>query len=403
MRNRTGFSLTALALFAPAAFAGGGTDDLGKVQIPALKAIDVSYKPGKGITFDGGDEFSLTIYNRLQVQYAFLVLDNNVADVSTFAVRRGRTKFKGHVFDKKTNYMMNVEWSTGGNNILDFWVSHEAWSNDEWGVNVRAGAGKTQYGIEATGSSNNLEFVERSLATSTFANTRATGALAMARGMENKLRIHAGVFNTDTAGGSPAAAQNGINADNELNYTGGVRYDLHKDGGEAESYAQGDLERRQDWDATLAGNIWLGNERAGGQDIDVFAYTVGGAFKGWGIHGLAEFFSYSADPDVGAKTDAMGWNIQGSYALEQGWGFGGRASMVTIDDNASFLTARTGTPITLGAVSGDVTEFTFGVNKFWNNHARKIQGDVTFQEVNPDGGTPSSSNILFRVMFTLAI
>ncbi len=428
MRNRFGFNVLALALLSPVALASGGNDtddvDLDKVHVPALENVSVTANPGHGVTFSAGDDFSLRIYNRIQVQWRFSELDpppgsNAQPTVQNFRVRRARTKFDGHVFSPDTTFRFYLEWASTGSNMLDAWIQQKLWSNEDWTLTGRAGAGKTQYGKEATGSSGGLEFTERSLATRTFADNRSTGALLTLRGQENKLRINVGLWNSDTAAGNRfGSAPNTNNGDNEINFMFGANYDFQGDAGDLESYKQGDLERSDEWAFSAHGALWIGNERGvggGTPDVDVLAFNFGGSAKGNGVHVLAEAFFYNAEPDVAGSTDtdANGWNVQGSYALEDGWGVGARVSMVDIDSNngTALITAAsggtTGGGLSLpvgggGAINGSVTEFTLGVSKYLNGHARKIQGDITFQNVNPDSGS-DSDDIILRIMATLAI
>jgi hypothetical protein len=411
MQNRVGISLTTLALLAPATFAAGGEgdDELNNLSIPSLKAVDVQAAPGQGVTFKSGEDFSLNIYNRLQVQWRFSNLED-APDVNTFRVRRARTKLSGHVFDEKTTFQLMMDWAQGGSYLLDAWIMQQVWANEEWKLRVRGGAGKTYYGREATGTSGGLEFVERSLAARTFSDTRADGLMAWLNGMEEKLHAYLGAWNSDTAGGSLAATgSNGLNPDNELNYSAGVIYDINKAMGAPEKYRQGDLERSQDWNASVHGNVWIGNEGgAGAPDVEIFAFNLGGVFKGNGFHALAEFYSYDADIDGVDDASSTGWNAQGSYCFEGGWGVGARISMVKIDDTtaaSAILRPTSGGSTGGGTVlvgSGDVTEITVGVNKFLNAHDRKLQADLTLQSVDPDTGN-SQDNIIFRLMATLGI
>lgn len=411
MRNHAGFSFATLALLAPMAMANGG-EDLDKVHIPALQDIKVSAKMGKGVTFDAGDDFSMNISGRLQVQWGYSALDNNVQDVTSFRVRRARAKIHGHMFSPKTEYMLYLEFASTGastNNMLDVYISQELWSNDDWMLKGRAGNMKTLYGKEATGTSGGLEFVERSLAARTFSDNRVTGALFQLAGMEKKLHVHAGIFNTSTAAGSAFAAGAGtINPDNELNYTLGARYDLNGDMG-GESYTQGDLDRKQEWNLSFHGNLWLGNEAGvATPDNEIFAFNLGAAFKGSGVHGLVEYFSHSSEPDVSGSTsaDSSGFNAQASYTLMEGWGFGIRYSMVTIDSGGTQVILPASSGVTGGGTvflgPGDVSELSFGVSKYFDGHGRKVQADVTLQSVDPDTGT-DADNIIVRVMATLAI
>lgn len=427
MRNPTVPSLVALTMLAPLAMANGGGDDLDRVQVPALKNVTVTAKPGKGVTFDAGDDFKLTIYNRIQVQFRWseLDVDSNAAagvtaTVNTFRVRRARTKFKGHAFSPKTTYQLYLEWATGGNNILDAWIQQHLWSNDQWSLHLRGGAGKTQYGREATGTSSSLEFVERSIAARTFTGARSTGLVAMASGELGQnavLNAHLGVWNSDTAAGSTVSGgPNSLNADGELNYTAGARVDINGDMG-GESYTQGDLEHHQDLNGSIGANVWIGNE--GGlttPDVDVLAFNVNGAAKYKGIHALAEFFMHNTEPDVpgSQSNDNTGWNLQGSFTTQTGWGFGGRVSGVSIDNSGipglfppSGGATGGGTGLGIpaaGTPSGDVMEFSVGVSKYFNGHGRKVQADLTFQQVDNDAAAlQDQDNIIFRIMATLGI
>lgn len=420
MQFRTGISLLAMAAITPFAYANNdGADDLDTISLPALQGeAKVTFKPGSGFTVDGGDDYKLNLSNRLQIQWRYANRDKT-ADQMTFRGRRLRTKLKGHVFSKATRYMVYLEWASAGGNSLDVFIEQDLWENEEWALTGRAGQMKTLYGKEAAGSSGNLMFVERSLATRTFADTRATGALAQLKGMDDHLFVHFGIFNAGTASGSAFASGHLTqNADNEPNYTVGGRYEFGENMGDL-GYDQGDLSRSEEMQASVHGNIWIGNERGtiGGttSDVDIFSYNVGGALKTGGISVLAEYFGWNGDPDVsGASTDqdAGGWNVQGTYSADDNWSFGARVSMVDIDTAASVGATSVGL---IGATSagstgagtalvgkGDVTEFSLGVSRFYNAHKRKLQADITFQSVDPDTGT-SQDNIIFRVMATLAI
>jgi hypothetical protein len=298
-------------------------------------------------------------------------------EVNTFGVQRARTKLSGHAFTTKTRFAINNDWAAGG--LLDAYIEQDVTDN----LIARAGAQKTLYGREATGNSGNLEFTDRSLAARTFSGARSTGLVLQMSAADDKLHLHAGAFNTDTAGGSVFANPGGLNGDNELNYTIGVRYDINGDMGDTD-YSQGDLESCRDWNASIGAGIWLGNEEpiSAGNDTDVTAFNVNGAFKGHGFHAIVEFFSSSSTTDTAAATDvdSSGFNLQASYQLNAGLSFGARFSSVTIDD------------------ADAITEISFVANKYLNGHGRKVQADVTIQEVDDD-----TSNVIFRVLATLQV
>lgn len=419
MRYGNSMCLLAMAAFAPVALANNnGSDDLDKVSLPALQGASIDFKPGHGVTIDGGDEYSLNLKNRLQVQWVYANRDN-VADQMSLRTRRARTHLRGHVFSRATRYSIQLEWATAGANVLDAFLEQDLWSNEEWSLSGRAGATKTFYGKESTGTSASMMFVERSLAARTFSgdDLRVAGALFNLKGMDDHLFAHFGVFNQGTAGGSTAASTpGGLNGDNELNFTIGGRYEFGENMGD-EWFQQGDISASEEMQASVHANIWIGNERlsGGGGDIDVFAYNIGGAIKTGGVSGLAEWFGWSGDPDVtgGQDQDANGFNVQGTYTSDGMWGFGARVSMVSIDNP---ITANDGLrPLSGGAnnggltgggtslvTKGDVLEFSLGATRFYNMHGRKLQADITFQSVDPDAGT-SQDNIIFRVMATVEI
>src|SRR5262245_36261019 len=58
-----------------------------------------SSKPGGGLKYDGGEAFSLTWTNRIQVHWTF-TNNEDALDTNTFNIRRARTGFTGHVFNK---------------------------------------------------------------------------------------------------------------------------------------------------------------------------------------------------------------------------------------------------------------------------------------------------------------
>ena len=391
------YSLTALALLTPFAWASDNEDLLGldRIHVPALADVKVSAAAGQGVTFDGGDAFSLNIYNRVQVMWGFASLEG-APEVNTFGVPSARTKFSGHAFTKNTRFAINNDWAAGG--LLDAYIEQDVTDN----LIARAGAQKTLYGREATGSSGSLEFTERSLAARSFSGARSTGLVLQMSAADDKLHLHAGAFNTDTAGGLGLSGPGGLNADNELNYTLGVRYDINGDMGDTD-YSQGDLESCRDWNASIGAGVWLGNEGpvVSGNDTDVTSFNVNGAFKGHGFHAIVEFFSSSSTTDTAAATDAdaTGFTLQGSYQLNDGLSVGARFSSVTIDTGGSQTIFPVGA-LLVGA--GDVTEISFVANKYLNGHGRKIQADVTIQEVSPDGGG-ETSNLIFRVLATLQV
>jgi hypothetical protein len=415
MMNPFGFGL---ALAATASLAAAGGDDEKKNNSSRLDRLSASAVPqgggptikagaGKGITFDMGDEFSLRLSNRIQVKYQFNANDGAIPDINTFSIRRARTAFDGHAFDTDITYKLQLEW-TAAPSLLDAWVKWVFWKNENHNsIAVRAGAQKSMHGLESTGSSANLEFVERSLASRTFSDNRVLAALLYgAHGEGQKFTWYAGPTSNGVASGETAklggSATNQVNDDNELDLVAGVRFDGKGFIGD-EKYEQGDLREagKQDLIYTVGGGVALGNHRdaTGAFDIESMQINVNGAVKvnGWSFQG--EVFSRSDDPQVtgGSETDSMGWYVSGSYTLQpQGdsksrWAFGARLCMVENSDPAQVAMRQ----LFLGAAEGEVTEIDVtAVNYYRGAHSLKTIFGYTWQDVDFDVGTDLENHII---------
>lgn len=413
-KSPLGFGLVAIAATASLAVAGG--DDEKKLNSSALDRlasqqgggtgdVKLSAMAGKGITFDGGDSFMLNIMNRVQPYYAFAANDGAVADTSSFSIRRARTKFQGHIWNKDIKFRLQTDW-VEGTSIKDAWIHWMFFNKDGNTVGLRFGQQKTFFGREATGSSGGLEFVDRSIATKTQANARARGAALTGEHAEGKFHWTAGAFNSDTAAGDGTnSGEEAANPDNELNYIFTVRLDPNGDMGD-ESYMQGDLEGVQELKWGVGAGLQIGNHRAvvGGSTVDVdgTSININASMKLKGFHVLGEVFLRGDEADVAgsSSTDSTGWVVGGTYTMppQEGhnsqWGFGARYSMVDFD-KAQTLLATSG----LGSAQGDVGELTVVVNNFYHAHSLKTQASWTLQNVNPSGGSDLTNHI-FELQLT---
>lgn len=406
--NPLGFGLVAIAATASLAVAGGdeekklnsgNLDRLATQQGGDAGTVKLSAMAGKGITIDGGDAFMLNIVNRVQPNYTFAANDGAVADVSTFGVRRARTKFQGHIWNKDIKFRLQTDW-VEGTSIKDAWIHWMFMNKDGNAIGLRFGQQKTFFGREATGSSGGLEFVDRSLATRVQANSRSRGAALTGEHAEGKFHWTAGAFNTDTAAGSASSGEETANPDNELDYVFTVRLDPNGDMGD-ESYMQGDLDNTQELKWGVGAGLQIGNHRAvvGGStvDIDGTSININASGKIKGFHVLGEVFIRSDEADVtgSSSTDSTGWVVGGTYTLakQEGhnnqWGFGARYSMVDFDKAQTLIVAPG-----LGGAQGDVSELTVVVNNFYHQHALKTQASWTLQNVNPNGGNDLTNHII---------
>ena len=174
MKNPIGFGLAILATASLAAAHGEGDGKDGK-DSPLLdnlfqQGTKVSYKPGGGVTFDGGEEFRMNIRGRIQIFWQYADFDNvanpagdTPGDLNTFGLRRARTNFRGHVFSEDVTYYLQNSHE-GGTSIKDATIGWRFMNSEDYSINLRLGLHKLRSGLQQDGSSSRLEFPERSAA-----------------------------------------------------------------------------------------------------------------------------------------------------------------------------------------------------------------------------------------------
>jgi len=411
MRSHHGFiALAALSSFAMANGNNGTetkpTED--KVSVPPLQGANVSAEMGKGVTFDAGDDFKLNLKSYLQALWGYAARENTQSFHGA-RIRTARLNLSGHAFSPTTRFKLSLEGtsSTGDQPVKDAWAQARLYEHDDWSLDIRAGQAKTLYGRETTGSLSTQMFTEYSIAGRTFSGSRSQGANFLFNAMDSKLRANIGTFNASPASGGPFSGEENPPDDHMPDYTFGVRYD-HKGSMGDESFAQGDLERSEDWNVGVGGNVWLGNHTAGGVQFETTAYNVNLAYKNKGISFLGEWYGASNEPSAtsGASVDSTGFNLQATYALDNKWAFGARYSMAELSDNdpggfgvrpVGLTGGGTNLP---GNGSGDITEISVMAGKFFNGHANKAIAEVTFQNVSPDVGS-DADNVIFTLGWAL--
>ncbi|MCC7509055.1 MAG: hypothetical protein IT464_06745 [Planctomycetes bacterium] len=151
-------------------------DDVASVASGGGEGVDTALgKKGLEINTDG---FSLRMTTRVQFR---LTYQNEVAngndgtngrDFVNFRVRRAKTNFKGHIFEKEFQYNLLLNWASGGDRIVE-----EAWFR--WAImqyiNVNAGQHKLQFNWEEAVSSGSQQFVDRGSVNETFNQDYAKG------------------------------------------------------------------------------------------------------------------------------------------------------------------------------------------------------------------------------------
>ena len=381
-----------------------------------------SAQPGKGIKFEQGDAFGLELKNRLQVHWTF---ENNedAPDQNTFNIRRARTSLGGHVFSKNILYFLQMDWTddgdgTGGEGgaLKQGWAQWNFSSSEQSTVGLRAGQAKTMFGLEATMTSAGLWFVERSIASRTFADAYSRGAWLNGLMAENRLRWAVGAMNTDSSAAMAGNADVGeevSNSDNELSYVLSANFDPMGDFHEGKQTVEG--KRQGDWrtdDRSLKGTIGagvaIGNGKAGGgQDIDTMAININTAWHVERFNILGEYFMRTDEVDGSSdEEEPMGFAVGAGYLLDKSgdsaiqWGLGLRASMVEGDEGAAG-SGVTFFPLPGTGLEGEITEISAVVNAFYHGHPCKTQLEWTLQEVDPSGAASSVTNHIFRVAFQI--
>lgn len=385
--------------------------------------------PGKGLSYDGGDAFGIKIANQLQTHYTFTANDSNLGpvfgtDTSSFNVRRARTSLSGHVHKKSIMFKLmldGVDAGAGGDgNVKDGHVTWNFVEGDSGEIGLRMGQAKTQFGLEGTGTSKGLFFVERSTSARDFSDTRSTGAWLLGTHLDNKLRWSAGAMNGATAAGLGAGyidvGEEAGNSDNELSYVFTGQFDPLGDahgGKERESWRQGDF-RTEDrgLKGTVGVGIGLENGRstATGTDVEGFALNLNTAWSIEGWQFMGEYFMRTDDQQgVADEEEPKGWAVSGTWVMPKSgdsaiqWGFGARVNMAE-NDNGSNATVNflTGIgPAGLGAApGGELTEVSLVANAFYHGHACKTQIEYTLQQLEATGA-PDSDNHIVRIAFQL--
>lgn len=417
----------------PCLLAFAVTSSLVLAQTPAPGGW--SMKPGSGLKYDGGDAFGMAWTNRLQVHWTYEANDDiggtPVNDTTTFNIRRLRSKIAGHIFNRNLLYNIELDGTDSGSSgdgaIKEGWAQWNLCNCDDGTVGLRVGQAKTQFGLEATGSSGGLWFVERSSASRAFSDQYSRGAWLNGVHMDHKLRWTAGAMNTDVAGGIGAdlvdRGEETANSDSELSYVLTANFDPLGDffGGKqtTESFRQGDW-RTDDHDlrGTVGAGVAFGNSPAstnlGRSMIDSTSINVNTAWTVSNWHMLAEYFGRTDyqrnNGALGRKEKPDGWAASLGYLFPKNgdssvqWGLGVRINEVETDDGGAggvnFLTGVQGIKTDLGTVR----EISVVLDAFYHGHSCKSQIEVTHQDVDIKGGSASDrTNYLFRFGFQLEI
>jgi hypothetical protein len=216
--------LVSAGLWAAPAMAQSTDDDVGIRSAGGGEAAADTTLGKKGLVFTS-DGFSLRITTRVQFR---LTYQNEVAngsdgtngrDFVNFRVRRAKTTFSGHIFQKEFTYKMTLGWTHAGGNIIE--VVKFRWAIMQY-INVTAGQDKLPWNWEEMTSSGHLQFVDRSYTNEVFNEDYAKGITLDGQIGEDTpwLKYWVGVYNGVLRGANDYRnADRGIRSDSFNNLT----------------------------------------------------------------------------------------------------------------------------------------------------------------------------------------
>ncbi len=133
------------------------------------------------------------------------------------------------------------------------------------------------------------------------------------------------------------------------------------------------------------GNLGSFNTDANGIYIanDLTTFMADMMFKYNGFSAASEFASRSTGNTNNGFGTGTGFVFQAGYLLPSNWEFAGRYTTIDGDSNSTI---------------SDMTELTFGISRYIVGHSLKVQSDVSFQDI------PSGDNMMvFRIQTEVAL
>lgn len=178
--------------------------DIGNIQRGGAEGVTDTALGGKGLQFKT-DGFSLRLTTRVQFR---LTYQNEVAngndgtngrDFINFRIRRAKSTFSGHIFEKEFQYGMTLTW-TSSNNIE---TAYLRWAFHQY-FNITAGQTKLPFNWEESSSSGSMQFVDRSHVNEVFNQDFAKGITIDGKVGEDTpwLKYWVGIYNGVLKGNS---------------------------------------------------------------------------------------------------------------------------------------------------------------------------------------------------------
>lgn len=345
----------------------------------------VEAKFGKGLKVTAADSsFSLKISPRFQTMYEGNLNLNNDDWEEKFIIKRARIKLEGFAFDPSLEYKIELAFSNrdigrgipqtnnAGNILLEALVKWNFHRNLE----LWAGQTKLPGNRERVISSQNLQFVDRSILNSYFTLDRDIGIQ-----LRNKFNIQSAVFNQAVSIATGEGKNITTNNAGGRNYTfrlEALPFGEFKDKGD---YIGADLAREETPRLAIGVSYDLNKQasRENGQSgsfleakRDLHTLFIDGMFKYKGSSLMFEYALKTAThgPVVALENGTVlqsfatgnGLNLQAGYLFKNNVELSARYSQVTPDEETQ---------------RNNEEEYTLGLSKYISGHNLKVQGDIS--------------------------
>lgn len=346
---------------------------------------------GKGFKIEGED-FSSKFHLRIQPRWdgELYTTDSTSTFQDRAYLRRARIKGSGWVFNEKWNYKFEFDVVNGF--VLDAVVKYKFAPGWEFWF----GQTKLPGNRERVISSQNMEFVDRSLLNSKFTLDRDAG-------IQLRHKWSAGNFVIKEAfAWSQGEGLNQKGWNDAWDIT--ARLDLYPMGeftGKGD-YIGADINREETPKLALSAtyNLNMDAQRTRGQMGDYIVDDLGliadssvtdivsiqadmmFKYQGFSIMGEYAQRQVADDKGLGIYYTGSAMNLHIGYVLKNNWAFAGRYTMVNPDEE----------------VGNDMTQYGFSVSKYLVGHNLKVQADAHVLEV--DGS--DDQEMMFRLQMEVA-
>ena len=167
-----------MGLFAaPAMAQANEADNVGAVHGGGGEGAADTTLGKKGLVWST-DGFSVRMTTRVQFRLTYQnevghgAHGQNGRDFINFRVRRAKTSFSGHIFQKEFQYKLVLNWMDGGDAIVE--EGYFRWTVMQY-INIQAGQYKPAWNWEELTSSGAQQFVDRSYVNEVFNQDKAKG------------------------------------------------------------------------------------------------------------------------------------------------------------------------------------------------------------------------------------